>query len=308
MANTNELLWGVDLGGTKIECAVMERDSHRILIRRRIPTERQHGRQAILERIRELVADTARTLGARPTRLGVATPGTPDPDTELLKNSNTTCLNGTPLRTDLEEQLSVPVTLSNDANCFALAETRLGVVAARHPDARVVFGVILGTGVGGGLIVDDRLVTGRHGVAGEWGHNLLEPDGDPCYCGRRGCVETVISGPALERYYRRLGGSQLGLMEINRRFGTDHRADATIERLVDGFARGIAGVLNVVDPDALVIGGGVGNIDALYRRAPDAIAPHFFNHSLSCPILAPRLGDSAGVIGAALLSDPHACH
>lgn len=301
-----ESLWGIDLGGTKIEILVLDAFSHDVLCRERIDTEREKGREHILGRINLLLRDTAKKLGSRPERLGIATPGTLDPVTGLLKNSNTTCLNDTPLKRDLEKLLQVPVTMANDANCFALAETTLGVIPEECPHAEVVFGIILGTGVGGGIVVDGKVIGGLHGIGGEWGHIQLEQDGADCYCGNKGCVETVISGPALERHYAALAGTSLPLAAIAARENTDAHAAATIARLVDGFARGLCQVLNVLDPDAVVIGGGVGNIDALYgERCAEAINRYIFNHGFHGRLLRPALGDSAGVFGAAMLVEQH---
>jgi fructokinase len=300
---TAELLWGIDLGGTKIEILVMEAFSHQVLVRERIDTEKERGRAHILDNIKKLVETTARKLGARPAHIGFATPGTLDPVTGLLKNSNTTCLNDTPLKRDLVKLLNIDVTLANDANCFALAETTLGVIPDECPHAEVVFGIIMGTGIGGGIVVDGRIIGGIHGIGGEWGHILLDPEGEPCYCGKRGCVETVICGPALERYYAKMSGTTLPLPAIAAREATDPHAAATIEHLLSSFARGICQVLNVLDPDAVIVGGGVGNIEALYgERCLEKISHHIFNHAFHGRILKPALGDSAGVFGAAMLA------
>ncbi len=299
---TAELLWGIDLGGTKIEILVMEAFSHQVLVRERIDTEKERGRTHILDNIKRLVDSNARKLRARPEHIGFATPGSLDPVTGLLKNSNTTCLNDTPLKRDLEKLLGVDVTLANDANCFALAETTMGVIPDECPHAEVVFGIIMGTGVGGGIVVDGRVIGGIHGIGGEWGHILLEPDGETCYCGRQGCVETVISGPALERYYEKLAGTALPLAEIAARKASDPNAASTIEHLVSSFARGLCQVLNVLDPDAIILGGGVGNIAALYEEGcMEQINRNIFSESFHGRILKPSLGDSAGVFGAAML-------
>jgi predicted NBD/HSP70 family sugar kinase len=235
--------------------------------------------------------------------IGVATPGAIEPATGTLKNSNTVCLNGRPLATDLSSALGVDVRLANDANCFALAEATLG--AARNRG--VVIGLILGTGVGSGIVVHGRVLQGLHGIAGEWGHNPMRGETTPCYCGRSGCVETVISGPALERFYRARTADRVTLPEIVARAATgDAYAVETLGRLADKFGEAIAAVINIIDPDAIVIGGGVGNIDCLYDDVTrDAIRRHLFNPELRTELLRPTLGDSAGVFGAALLArDP----
>ncbi len=294
-------LWGIDLGGTKIEGVILDpADAHRQLLRLRIDTEADRGYEHIVGRIAGLVASMAERAGGRPAALGIATPGVLDPKLGKLKNSNTTCLIGHPLQRDLAAALGVRVAMANDANCFALAESTLG--AARG--LRVVFGIILGTGVGGGIVVNGEALSGLHGIAGEWGHNVLEENGAPCYCGKRGCVETVLAGPALERYYASLSGTRLGLREIARRAAAseDPDAAATIRRLVECFGKGVSWIINVLDPDAIVIGGGVGNIDILYTEAVRAeIRKHLFNNTFETRILKPALGDSAGCLGAAML-------
>jgi len=204
---------------------------------------------------------------------------------------------------DLEEILGIPVKLANDANSFALAEALMGA-GKDYPDAEVVFGVIMGTGVGGGLVVNKKIIGGHHGIGGEWGHNILDENGDDCYCGKKGCVEQVISGPALERFYERESGEKLSLKTILERYqaGTDVHAAATIDRLLEFYGRAISTLINVLDPGLIVIGGGVGNIDLLYTEGYERIKKYIFNNGvITTPILKPNLGDSAGVFGAALL-------
>ena len=294
-------LWGIDLGGTKIEGVVLTSlGPLEVAYRLRIPTESERGYQHIVGQIDELVGRIAAETGfGRPSRIGIGTPGTVDPPTGLMKNCNTVCLNGSPLPADLRNALQADVRIANDANCFALAEATMG--AARG--CPVVFGVILGTGVGGGVVVDGKVLEGAQGIAGEWGHNLLEPDGEPCYCGKRGCVETVISGPALERWYERWFGVRRRLAEIEARgrTGEDKVATETIDRLCAMFGMAMAQVVNVVDPHAIVLGGGVGNVNDLYTIGRDELAKHVFNNRLETKLLRPELGDSAGVFGAALL-------
>jgi fructokinase len=296
--------WGVDLGGTKIECAVLDAGNHEnVLIRKRIPTEAAQGYRHIIGQISKLIESVSEELGERPKNIGFATPGVLDPATQAMKNSNTVCLNGQPLEKDLSEALRVPVRTANDANCFALAEKMMGA-GKLYPKAEVVFGVIMGTGVGGGLIVGDRIIGGHHGIGGEWGHNELEFNGDDCYCGKKGCTEQVISGPALERYYARISGEQRSLKEILERHkaGTDTFAFDTVNRLLDFYGKGIASLINVIDPDLIIIGGGVGNVDLLYDEGYQRIKKYIFNKGVvSTPIVKPVLGDSAGVFGAALL-------
>ena len=297
-------LWGIDLGGTKIECAVL--DSQRnleVVVRMRLPTESAKGYDHILSQIKKLIDQVAEQVGEKPTKIGFATPGVLEPESHLMKNSNTTCLNGRPLQADLEEILGIPVKLANDANCFALAEALIGA-GKDYPTAEVVFGVIMGTGVGGGLVVNNKIISGHHGIGGEWGHNILEENGDPCYCGKAGCVEQVISGPALERFYEKVSGEKLTMKVILERYheGKDEFATATIERLLEFYGRAISTLINVIDPGLIVIGGGVGNVELLYTAGYERIKKYIFNKGvITTPILKPKLGDSAGVFGAALL-------
>ena len=295
------LRWGIDLGGTKIEGAIVDlAQPDRALWRLRVPTESARGYEHIVRQIGVLVERLETESGlSRPPVIGFATPGTVEPATGVMKNCNTVALNGRALRDDLAKSLGVEVSLANDANCFALAEALLGAARGR----RVVVGLILGTGVGGGVVVDGRVLEGLHGIAGEWGHNPMCGEHAPCYCGRAGCVETVISGPALERFYRERTGESARLEEIVERA---HRGDvasvATVERLREKFGEAIAAVINIIDPHAIVIGGGVGKIEALYDgETRRAVQRHLFNPVLRTEFLEPTLGDSAGVFGAALL-------
>lgn len=300
-----DTIWGIDLGGTKIEGVVLEKsDRPEVKARLRVPTEAAKGYEHIIGQVAKLIDQLEAATGERPASLGIGTPGTNDPHSGLLKNSNTTCLNGKPFREDLRKKLGMNVSMANDANCFAMAESLLGIVRQEVPGARVVFGLIMGTGVGGGIVVGGKTLSGLHGIAGEWGHNFLDESGGPCYCGKTGCVETIISGPALERYYQALSGNQLKLKAIAERHqaGGDRFADQTMDRLVTFFGKGIAYIINILDPDAIVLGGGVGNIDLLYTRGVEEARKHVFNPKLDTPFLKPSLGDSAGVFGAALLS------
>ena len=289
------------MGGTKIECAVI--DSGNAIVRRRIETEAEKGYDHIISQIKKLIAEVSGEIGERPACVGFATPGVLDPETQRMKNCNTVVMNDQPMRADIENALQIPVKLANDANCFALAETLMGA-GRNYPNADLIFGVIMGTGVGGGLVVHKRIIEGIHGIAGEWGHNIIEEKGSACYCGKRGCVETVISGTALEKYYAKISGSKLKLEEISANYsaGGDEFADETIERLLEYYGRAIATLINVLDPHLIVIGGGVGNIDLLYTEGFRRIERYLFNPGkLKTPILKPVLGDSAGVFGAALL-------
>ncbi|UII30804.1 ROK family protein [Fulvivirga ulvae] len=302
MAKDNNKLWGIDLGGTKIEGVVIDSvNISEVLCRTRIATEASKGYKHILNRIKELIDLMSAEVKSSPSILGIGTPGNLDPQTRLLKNSNSTSLNGQPFKQDLEDVLGIEVKMANDANCFALAETKLGVVQDVNPDAEVVFGVIMGTGVGGGIVVNGKVINGHQGIAGEWGHNFLDATGGKCYCGKTGCVETVISGPALERYYEQISGTHVKLKDIVTRRDGDKHAVATQERLAHFFGLGISNIINILDPDVIVLGGGVGNIGILYTEGVKEAEKYTFNTGLKTPIVKPKLGDSAGVFGAALL-------
>ncbi len=307
---------GIDLGGTKIE-GVLARGAPAppagpgldVLVRRRVPTGRERGYDAVLETAARLVEDLVReAIGARGAGAAAGLPigvGMPGGVTRagLVKNSNTTCLNGRPFRQDLERRVGGrPLRFENDANCFALAEARLGAGAA-HRDG-VVFGVILGTGVGGGIVLGGRVWPGAQGIAGEWGHHAVFPGGRPCYCGQRGCVETYVSGPAVEADYEARAGRRLALPEIAARRADDAHAAAAIETFLEAFGRALANVVDILDPAAIVLGGGVSNLDLLYTEGVARVAGHVFNEALLTPILRHELGDSAGVLGAALLGAP----
>ncbi|PWT71482.1 MAG: sugar kinase [Bacteroidetes bacterium] len=299
-------LWGIDLGGTKIEGVILPSISNpKPLLRTRIDTEASQGYHHIVNQIVKLVDQMKHESGLSPDRIGFGTPGVLDPVLQTMKNCNSTALNGMPLKANLEEKLKIPVVLANDANCFALAETHWGAVKEKTPNAIMVFGIIMGTGVGGGIVANGKIWEGCHGIAGEWGHNFLDESGGPCYCGKSGCVETIISGPALERFYERISGKKIRLKEIVSRHhqGTDELATRTIDRLCHFFGKAVSVVTNLLDPDVFVIGGGVGNIDALYSEGLLSLKQFIFNNRVDVPIIKPNLGDSAGVFGAAALVD-----
>ncbi|MEO0731587.1 MAG: ROK family protein [Bacteroidota bacterium] len=295
--------WGIDLGGTKIEGAILAADGN-VIDRRRVDTEREKGYDHIIGQIGVLVAQMKTATGLSPEHIGVGTPGSIDPPTGLMKNSNTIVLNGRPFARDLEAALGVPLTLANDANCFAVAETLLGGVPEAVPHARVVFGVILGTGCGGGIVIDGRVHGGAQGIAGEWGHMFLDHSGGYCYCGRVGCAEQILSGPSLEKYYANLTGTYRTMKEIVPRYrrGNDAAARETMERWFHFFAKGISTIINVLDPDVVVLGGGLSNIEELYTKAVPRVVDHLFNPRMDTVFLRPALGDSAGVFGAAMLT------
>lgn len=301
-ASRDALRLGVDLGGTKIEAVVLRprgEDEPEILARARVATGADEGYERVLANVASLIESVTRDAGLEsPPPIGVGMPGgiSLRSGQPLVKNSNTTCLNGRPFRRDLQAAIGRPIAFDNDANCFALAEAAFG--AGRG--AEVVFGVIMGTGVGGGIALGGaRTWAGHLGIAGEWGHVVLEPrDGPPCYCGKRGCVETYLSGPAIERAYAAATGERRPLKELAARADARPTLDATVEV----FGRALATVIDVLDPSVVVLGGGVSNLDLLYEQGPAAVARWVFDDDFRTPILRHRLGDSAGVLGAAMLS------
>ncbi|HEC26078.1 MAG TPA: ROK family protein [Gammaproteobacteria bacterium] len=293
---------GIDLGGTKIEGVVLS-DDNRILVRKRIPTPHNDSGEktylAIITAVNTLIEQLEIDTDA-PCSVGIATPGTQSSLTGLMKNSNTVCLNGRPLLKDLEHHLAREIRLANDANCFALSEAKDGA----GTNYASVFGIIMGTGVGGGIVINNRLHTGSMGIGGEWGHNQLLKDGPVCYCGRKGCVETLISGPGLSADYKRSSGAGASPTEIIKLAEQGNSiAIETIERFLAHFGRAVATVINILDPHVIVLGGGLSNLDILYDRGRQAIEPHIFSDSFTTPILKNRHGDSSGVLGAAYLWD-----
>lgn len=298
-----QIRYGIDLGGTKIEGVALDiaTPTPSVLARLRVPTEQQFGYQHILAQIHKVVQLLENETNTKIKKIGIGTPGTIDPTTQKLKNCNTTCLNGQPFQRDLAQKLGIEVATANDANCFAVAEATLGAVRESLPNAQVVFGVIMGTGVGGGVVLNGKVWNGKQGIGGEWGHNFLGNSGGKCYCGRYGCVETLISGPALERFYTARTGEKRTLREIFERLDFDTTAQATKTHLIHYFGKAMANIVNILDPDAIVLGGGVGNISALYTEGVAETAKYVFNNRLETTFLRPKLGDSAGVFGAALL-------
>ena len=292
---------GVDLGGTKIEVIALD-DDRRTLLRRRVPTPAADYDRT-LNAVADLILSAEKELGKAGT-VGVATPGAISARTGMVMNSNSTALNGRPLDLDLSSRLARPIRLENDANCFALSEAIDGAGAG----ARVVFGVILGTGVGGGLVIDRQLLAGRNRIAGEWGHNPLpwasdsERLGALCYCGKTGCVETFLSGAGLAREYRARTGRLSNAEEIAlAASGGNEQARECVIAYRDRLARSLAAVMNLLDPDVIVLGGGLSNIPFLYDGLPALVAVHAFSESIDTPIVQAMHGDSSGVRGAAWL-------
>ena len=292
---------GIDLGGTKIEGIALA-DDGRALQRRRIPAPRGSYDDSV-RAVAGLVASLEREVNQRGT-VGIGIPGAVSPASGLIKNANSTWLIGRPLAEDLSRTLGRPVRLANDANCFALSEATDGAGAG----AGVVFGVIIGTGTGGGVVVDGRVLGGANAIAGEWGHNPLpaplddERPGPACYCGRTGCIETFLSGPGVSRDYAASGGGDLNAAEIAARAAAgEPRATATLARYEDRFARAIASIINVLDPDVIVLGGGLSKIERLYANVPAIWSSHVFSDRVDTRLVRATHGDASGVRGAAWL-------
>jgi len=292
---------GIDLGGTKIELIALD-DQGKECMRFRRATPSDHY-AATIATITEMVSTAEHELAVQAS-IGIGTPGAASLKTGLMKNCNSTCLNHQPLQQDIERALGRRVRMSNDANCFALSEAVDGAAAGDG----VVFGVILGTGVGGGLVVHQRVLRGANHIAGEWGHNRLpvsdpaELPGQPCYCGQTGCIETCLSGPAMQQAHRRRHGTTLSAIAIAQaaQAGDPDCLD-TLEIYCEQLARALAMVINIVDPDAIVLGGGLSNIAMLYQRVPQLWQRHIFSDAIQTKLLPPRHGDSSGVRGAAWL-------
>lgn len=294
---------GVDLGGTKIE-AILIGDDGAERRRRRVATPRDDY-PATLSTVRDVILELEGDVAVAAS-VGIGHPGAISRATGLVKNANSTWLNGQPIDRDLSRLLNRPIRFANDADCFALSEATDGAGAG----ADVVFGVIVGTGTGGGVVIGGRLLSGANGIAGEWGHNPLpwprpgEWPGPTCYCGRTGCIETFLSGPALARDYSHAGGPPLPAIEIaNRAAGGEPSAVACVERYADRMARALASVINVIDPQVIVLGGGLSHIQQLYERVPRLWTEFVFSDSVTTSLRPPVHGDSSGVRGAAWLSD-----
>lgn len=282
---------GIDLGGTKIEGVCLD-ESLNVIQRKRVPTNQQNGYSSIVNSIASLVHDITKNIDDY--SIGVCTPGAISKKTGLIKNSNTQCLIGMPLKEDLEKSLHQKVVMENDANCFAMAEAKMGAAVGYS----VVFGVIMGTGVGGGIVIDGKIHRGRTNIAGEWGHHTLHQNGNPCYCGKNGCVETYISGPALEKRWTELGGKTDSMPAIIQHSDTNTQWK---QEFLNNFGVSLANVIDILDPDVIVLGGGLSNIDFLYTQGKQAVYDNVFSDLVDTPILKNKLGDSAGVFGAALL-------
>ena len=288
---------GMDLGGTKIEGVILAPDG-RELIRKRVPTERDRGYQHILNQVKSLHDDLLAVIPGQPSTFGIGTPGTLSHRTGLLKNSNTVCMNGQPVKADLEKILGRPIEIQNDANCFAMAEALMGAGRGKP----LVFGVIIGTGCGGGIVHNGKVLAGLQGLGGEWGHSSIDPNGPLCFCGQRGCVETFISGGGLENRYAEQSGTRRPLKEIEKEyFAGQPQALAFMNQFFDRLGRALANLINIIDPDVIVMGGGVSNFPAVYTEGIARVRHYVLTDDLETPIVKHQLGDSAGVLGAALV-------
>jgi fructokinase len=302
--NSAENLWGCNLGNNTIEGVILKSALEpELIFSTQIPTESELGYEHVLGRVKTMVQQMQVSAGYQPTRLGLATPGTLVMRTGLLKNTNIACLEGQPLAADLASRLGLETAVGNDANCLTLGETRLGVVAERFPDAKIVFGILMDRGIGGGLVVNGRIVRGNNGITGEWGHIYLNPsEPHPCFCGKRGCIESILSVPALERFYQEICGTPRPLAEIVTRANTgDQAARATLQRLTNFFGHALSILVNVLDPDVIVIGGQTSSIGRLYTEGPHVIASYVIDHHFETPVVQSQLGDLAAAQGAALL-------
>ena len=288
---------GIDLGGTKTEIIVLSATDG-VILRKRTPTPKLEGYEAICENICCLIKEGRASTNGGDHTIGIGIPGILEPRTDTVVNANTTVLIGKPFKADLERMLDHTVTIENDANCFILAEARLGAAAG----ARNAFGVIMGTGCGGGIVINGEIYRGRHGIAGEWGHLSIDPAGPECWCGNRGCVETLISGTGLENQYNIRTGKKAGAPEIiaAARRG-EAAAAAAFDQFLSDFGRALGGLISVLDPDIVVLGGGLSNVDELYTEGVQRMKRHAFHPDLDTPVVRNRLGDSAGVFGAAYL-------
>ncbi|HBS06028.1 MAG TPA: N-acetylglucosamine kinase [Leptospiraceae bacterium] len=287
---------GVDLGGTKTEVVLLD-EANRTLLRSRKPTPADQGYEAILDVVVSLVEE-AKASSTQQATVGIGIPGIIDSETNLVLNANTTIMIGHPLQSDLEQRLNQPVRIENDANCFALAEATMGAGQGYG----TVFGVIMGTGCGGGIVIQDQLHSGRHGIAGEWGHVSIDPDGPQCWCGNPGCVETLISGGGLQkRYLSEFQESKTVPEIVEAARNGQSREKQFFERFLEDYGRALGGLISILDPDAVILGGGLSNLDELYTLGRDRVLQYTFHKRATTPILKNKLGDSAGVFGAANL-------
>lgn len=287
---------GIDLGGTKIEVAILDSQDN-IIFRERLLTEAHLGSDHIFNQIHTLYGKALISIQNKTHTLGLGTPGSISKNTHLLKNSNTLCLNSLPLQALLEDKLVHDIIVENDANCFALAEALMGA-GKGYP---AVFGIIMGTGCGGGIVFDGKIRQGPQNIAGEWGHMVIDPQGEPCYCGANGCVESFISGGGLEKRIKNKTGIIISAVDFFNPLLKDESLRNIKQDFYARFGQALANLINILDPDIVVLGGGLSNEESLYKEGVSEVYARIFNDVPSTPIVKNKLGDSAGVIGAALI-------
>jgi fructokinase len=288
---------GIDLGGTKIEGIILDEHLQEVF-RKRVPTEQEKGYEHILENIKSLHAVLSAHINHQEHTFGIGTPGAISKRTGFMKNSNTTCLNDKPFKSDLEKKLARKISIENDANCFAMAEAMKGAGIGK----KMVFGVIMGTGCGGGIVFNSEVIRGLQSIAGEWGHVTIDPQGPHCYCGKRGCIETFISGGGVENRYKDLTGKKISLHEIVSLYERkEPEAGKVMNAFFENFGIALSNLINILDPDIVVLGGGLSNIDDLYTIGIEKVRKYIFNDTLETPVVKNLCGDSAGVFGAALI-------
>jgi fructokinase len=290
---------GIDLGGTKIEIVVLD-GQHQEIFRNRIPTEQEKGYAAILGRVDSLYREAAGFIHYQPHALGIGIPGTISAKTNLVKNANTQCMIGKPFRQDIETKLNHRVGIENDANCFVMAEALLGAGVGKN----VVFGVIMGTGCGGGIVINGKVHGGLQGIAGEWGHMQIDPAGPRCYCGKTGCTETFISGGGVQALYEKQFGEKKIVQEITEAYRTGEPGVTEIfQGFLAHFGVALSNVIDILDPDLVILGGGLSNIEELYTLGREEVRKRLFSDEMDTPIVKNLLGDSAGVFGAAMIGE-----
>ena len=287
---------GIDLGGTKIESAVLDLDNN-ILFRERVPTQSHLGSGHIINQIYNIYNMASESIKNEAHTLGIGTPGSISSKTNLLRNSNTLCLNGLPLKLIIEKKLGKKIAMENDANCFSLAEATLG----SGKDYSCVFGIIMGTGCGGGFVFNKKLRTGPQLISGEWGHTTIDLNGPNCYCKKKGCIETYISGSGLEKIIIKELGTKTSSSDFLNKDNFNEKEQLVLNNFYRHFGIAVSNVINVIDPDVIIIGGGLSNHDGLYKTGKREIYKNIFSNEQSTPIIKNILGDSAGVIGAAII-------
>lgn len=299
MSENNEMAYkvGIDLGGTKIECILLNNKNEEVW-RKRVLTEQEKGYSAILEKIWSIYNDAVLQIDNKDHTLGIGIPGIISNITGVIKNSNTLCLNKKPFKQDIVHMVKHDINIQNDANCFTYAEAKLGAGVNKN----LVFGVIMGTGCGGGISINGNIHLGIQGIAGEWGHMQINPEGPECYCGKKGCVETYISGGGLQRLFENRFGTRKTIQEIILGFRNGNPSCREIFLgFLESFGIALSNLINILDPDIVVLGGGLSNIDELYTIGKDEVKKNIFSDRFETPIVKNMLGDSSGVLGAALI-------